>query len=345
VEAHADELRQHAAVYINTDGNDRGLLTMGGSHTLEQFINSVARDIEDPETKMTVWQRLQLASIAQAKSADDKKELRQRADLRIAALGSGTDFTGFLDHLGIATLDLAYGGEDEQGIYHSIYDDFYWYMHFSDYDFIYGRALSQTVGTSVMRLADAEVLPFDFVDFADTIQKYTKDLEKLLSDRQEEVRERNQELEEGVFKATLDPRRPTIAPVKEEVPPHLNFAPMQNAADALAKSAEHYHQAFSHKQSALNETQAESLRALNEQLMQSERKLTNDDGLPRRSWYKHLLYAPGVYSGYDVKTVPSVREGIELKHYGEAEQEIVRVAKALQDESALIDSAAQLLEK
>jgi N-acetylated-alpha-linked acidic dipeptidase len=345
VEAHADELRQHAAVYINTDGNDRGLLSMGGSHTLEQFINGVARDIEDPETKMTVWQRLQLSNIAQAKSADDRKELRQRPDLRIAALGSGTDFTGFLDHLGIATLDLGFAGEDEQGIYHSIYDDFYWYMHFSDYDFIYGRALSQTVGTSVMRLADAEVLPFDFVDFADTIQKYTKDLEKLLADKQEEIRERNQEIEEGVFKATLDPRRPTVAPLKEEIPPHLNFAPMQNAADALAKSAEHYHQAWSHKQSALSETQAESLRTLNRQLIQSERKLTNDDGLPRRSWYKHLLYAPGVYSGYDVKTVPSVREGIEQKRYAEAEQEIVRVANALQDESALIDSAAHLLEK
>jgi N-acetylated-alpha-linked acidic dipeptidase len=345
VEAHADELRQHAAVYINTDGNDRGLLTMGGSHTLEQFINGVARDIEDPETKMSVWQRLQLSKIAQAKSADERKELRQRADLRIDALGSGTDFTGFLDHLGIATLDLAYGGEDDGGIYHSIYDDFYWYTHFSDYDFIYGRALSQTVGTSVMRLADAEVLPFDFVDFADTIQKYTKDLEKLLADKQEEVSERNQELEEGVFKATLDPRRLTVAPMKEEVPPHLNFAPMQNAADALARSADHYRLAWSHKQSAISDAQSDSLHTLNQQLIESERKLTNEDGLPRRSWYKHLLYAPGVYSGYDVKTVPSVREGIELKRYAEAEQEIVRVAKALQDESALIDSAAQLLEK
>ena len=343
-EAHADELRQHAAVYINTDGNDRGLLTMGGSHTLEQFINGVARDIEDPETKTSVWQRLQLSKIAQAKSADDRKELRQRADLRIDALGSGTDFTGFLDHLGIATLDLAYGGEDDSGIYHSIYDDFYWYMHFSDYDFIYGRALSQTVGTSVMRLADAEVLPFDFVDFADTIQKYTKDLEKLLTDKQEEITERNQELEEGVFKATLDPRRPTVAPTKEEVPPHLNFAPMQNAADALAKSAEHYRTAWSHKQSVLSETQADSFHSLNKELIASERKLTNDDGLPRRPWYKHLLYAPGVYSGYEVKTVPSVREGIEQKRYAEADQEIVRVANGLQDEAALIESAAKALE-
>jgi len=343
VEAHADELKQHAAVYINTDGNDRGLFEMGGSHSLEQFINGVARDIEDPETKMSVWQRAQLSQIANAKG-DDRKELRSRADLRIEALGSGTDFTGFLDHLGIASLNLGYGGEDEQGIYHSIYDDFYWYTHFSDSDFVYGRALSQTIGTSVMRLADAEVLPFDFVDFADTMKKYTNDLQKLLADKQDEIRERNLELDEGAFKATFDPRRPTVAPVKEEIPPHLNFAPMENAVEMLTHSAEHYRKALSERQAGLSEAQAESLHSLNELLIQSERKLTNDDGLPRRPWYKHLLYAPGVYSGYGVKTVPGVREGIEQKHYAEAEQEITRVAKALEAEGALIDSATQILQ-
>ena len=344
VEAHAEELRQHAAVYINTDGNDRGLFEMAGSHSLEQFINGVARDIEDPETKMTVWQRSHLSQIANAK-AEDRKELRQRADLRIDALGSGTDFTGFLDHLGIASLNLGYGGEDEQGIYHSIYDDFYWYTHFSDTDFVYGRALSQTIGTSVMRLADAEVLPYDFVDFADTVQKYTKDLEKLLADKQEEIRERNLELDEGVFKATFDPHRPTVAPAHEEVPPHLNFAPMENAGEMLTRSAARYQKALSQKQGGLSELQAETLRTLNAKLIESERKLTNEDGLPRRPWYKHLLYAPGVYSGYGVKTVPGVREGIEEKRYAEAEQEILRVAKALEKESALIDSAAQVLEQ
>jgi N-acetylated-alpha-linked acidic dipeptidase len=344
VEAHAEELRQHAAVYINSDGNDRGLLSMGGSHTLEQFINGVARDIEDPETKQTVWQRLQLSKISQVKSADDKKELRQRTDLRIEALGSGTDFTGFLDHLGVATLDLGYGGEDEQGIYHSIYDDFYWYMHFSDYDFVYGRALSQTAGTTVMRLADAEILPYDFVNFGDTIQKYTKDLEKLLADKQDEIRERNQELDEGVYKATFDPRRPTVAPPKEDVPPHLNFAPMQNAAELVAHSAERYKKALGMKQPTLGDASTEALHGLNARLIESERKLTNPEGLPRRPWYRHLLYAPGIYSGYGVKTVPGVREGIEQKRYAEAEQEIVRVAKALEDEAALIDSAAQMLE-
>ena len=349
VEAHADELRQHAAVYINTDGNDRGVLNMGGSHSLEQFINGVARDIEDPETKMTVWQRAQLSKIAEAKSTEDpkesRKELRQRTDLRIAALGSGTDFTAFLDHLGIATLDLGYGGEDEQGIYHSIYDDFYWYTHFSDTDFVYGRALAQTVGTSVMRLADAEVLPFDFVNFADTVETYTKNLEKLLADKQEEIRERNQELDEGMFKATFDPRRPTVAPMKDEIPPHLNFAPMQNAVESLTRSAKHYHEALAKQQASLGEdAMAAKLGALNRELMESERRLTNADGLPRRPWYKHLLYAPGVYTGYAVKTVPGVREGIEQKKYAEAEQEIVRVAKALEDESALIESVARELE-
>jgi N-acetylated-alpha-linked acidic dipeptidase len=343
VEAHADELRQHAAVYINTDGNDRGLLNMGGSHTLEHFINGVAKDVEDPEGKMSVWERRRLSDIAHA-SSDERKEIRQRADLRINALGSGTDFTGFLDHLGIATLDLAYEGETEQGIYHSIYDDFFWYTHFSDNEFVYGRALSQTVGTSVMRLADAEVLPFDFVDFADTVQKYTKDLQKLLKDKQDEIREQNQELDEGVFKATFDPRKPTVAPPHEEIPPHLNFAPMENAGEALARSAERYRAALAQKQGALIQSQASQLAALNAKLIESERTLTNDAGLPRRPWYKHLLYAPGVYSGYGVKTVPGVREGIEQKHYSEAEQEIVRVGKALQDEATLIDSAAQMLE-
>jgi N-acetylated-alpha-linked acidic dipeptidase len=345
VEAHADELRQHAAVYINTDGNDRGLFAMGGSHTLEQFINGVAHDINDPETKMSVWEREHLSEIAQAKSAEDHKELRDRSDMRIEALGSGTDFTGFLDHLGIASLNLGYGGEDEQGIYHSIYDDFYWYTHFSDTDFVYGRALSQSIGTAVIRLADAEVLPYDFVDFADTVKKYTKELKKLLSDKQDEIRERNQEVEEGVFKATFDPRRPTVAPQHEEVPPHINFAPLDNAGEMLTRSAERYRKALTKKQSMLGDDQIAMLTALNGKLIQSERTLTNEDGLPRRSWYRHLLYAPGVYSGYGVKTVPGVREGIEQKRYEEAEREIVRVAKALENEAAVIDSAAEILEK
>lgn len=345
VETHAEELRQHAAVYINTDGNGRGLLAMGGSHTLEQFMNGVARDISDPETKLSVWKRRQLSDLAEA-APDDRDELRHRADLRLTPLGSGTDFTAFLDHLGIATLDLGYGGEDPGGIYHSIYDDFYWYTHFSDSDFVYGRALSQTVGTAVMRLADADVLPLDFNGLADTVHQYSKQLQKLLNDKQAEVKERNQQIEDGVFQATFDPRRPTVAPKKEDVPPHLNFAPFDNAADALTRSADRYGKALAKAQARFGDAAAVAAQTeVNRMLISSERRLTDPEGLPRRPWYKHMLYAPGVYSGYGPKTVPSVREAIELKHYAEADSEIVRVAKVLHQEAELVDQAAAALEK
>jgi N-acetylated-alpha-linked acidic dipeptidase len=189
------------------------------------------------------------------------------------------------------------------------------------------------------------VLPFDVVNLADTVDMYRKNLEKLLADKQEEIRERDLELDEGVFKATFDPRRPTVAPAREEAPPHLNFAPMQNAIDSLTRSAKHYQQALSQKQAALgDDAAAAKLGALNRELIESERRLTNADGLPRRPWYKHLLYAPGVYTGYEVKTVPGVREGIEQKRYAEVEQEIGRVSKALEDEAALVESAARELE-
>jgi N-acetylated-alpha-linked acidic dipeptidase len=345
-ETHADELREHDAVYINTDGNGRGFLGMGGSHTLEKFINGIAKDIQDPEKKISVWQRARANDIVESKSDDDRKEIRQRADARIFALGSGSDYTVFIDHLGIASLSLGYGGEDDGGIYHSIYDDFYWYTHFSDTDFSYGRALSQTVGTAVMRLADADVLPYDFTGFADTIHKYSDELQKLLKQKQDEITERNKELQDGDLVANADPKKRYVPPAFEEVPPHLNFAPLLNASDTLTRSAEHYQKALeaATKNGGLTLGQA-SIQSLNAKLIQSERKLTSADGLPGRPWFKHMIYAPGFYTGYGVKTIPGVREAIEQKKWNEAEQQIAVVGTILQDESVLIDSAAAELER
>src|SRR3954469_2725310 len=197
-EAHAEELHRNAAVYINSDSNGRGFLGMEGSHTLERFVNRVARDIDAPETKITVWRRLQASRIDNG-PASERGEARSRPDLRIAALGSGSDYTAFLDHLGVASLNLGFGGEDGGGIYHSIYDDFYWYTHFADTDFSYGRALAQTVGTAVMRLADAELLPLDFDDFTDTIRRYVGEVQTLARTRRDQVVERNRMIDEGVF--------------------------------------------------------------------------------------------------------------------------------------------------
>ncbi|MGZ4888155.1 MAG: transferrin receptor-like dimerization domain-containing protein [Candidatus Angelobacter sp.] len=341
-EYHGDELKQHAALYINTDGNGRGFLGVEGSHSLEKFVNTVARDITDPEKNISVWKRGQAARLTQGRP-EDRKDARTRPDLRIGALGSGSDYTAFIDHLGVASLNVGFGGEDDGGIYHSIYDDFYWFTKFSDKDFVYGRALSQTVGTMVLRFADADVLPYDFSDFADTIHKYNDELKTLLKNKQEQVHDRNQDIDDGVYSATSDPRRPTVAPPREEVPPFLNFAPLDNAQNALDRSSQRYSKAA--KAFAGGNAAPQTLQALNARLLQAERKLTSPDGLPRRPWYKHLVYAPGFYTGYGAKTLPGVREGIEEKHYAEADREITRVARALQDYADTIDSAAADLEK
>ncbi|MBX7187767.1 MAG: M28 family peptidase, partial [Vicinamibacteria bacterium] len=341
-EAHAAELREHAVAYINTDGNGRGFLGMGGSHTLERFINEVAADIKDPETGLSVKERRRLRDLSAA-SAEGRKELRERRDLRIDALGSGTDFTAFLDHVGVPALDLGFGGLDDGGIYHSIYDDFFWYTNFSDKDFAYGKALAQTVGTAVVRLANAELLPFEFGGLADTTGLYLKELRALADEQRNEIAERNRQIDEGVFKAIHDPRRPAVAPSRAEVPPYLNFAPFENALTALAKSAARYEAALGKAWFA--GVPPETLRVLNRALIDSERRLTDPTGLLRRPWYKHLLYAPGVYTGYGVKTVPGVREAIEAKNWAEADAEIARVARVLMAESAHVDELASVLER
>ncbi len=348
-EQHADELRQHAVAYLNTDSNTRGYFNAGGSHVLEKFINGVAKDVQDPEKNMSVWKRSQLQSISEAKTPEERSEARQRPDLRIPAIGSGSDWTVFMDHLGVASLNLGYGGEDDAGgagIYHSIYDDFYWYTHFADTDFSYAKALSQTVGTSAMRLADADLLPYDFSDFSDTMRTYQDELQKLLKAKQDEIKERNKEIEEGVFTAIADPKKPSVPPPVETVPPYLNFAPLQNANDALKRSSERYQKAIEKATANGGLTiSGAALESLNQTLIQSERKLTSDQGLPGRPWFKNLIYAPGQYTGYGVKTMPGIREAIEQKKWKEADEQMVRVAAVLQDEANLIDAAATMLEK
>ena len=343
-EQHYDELRAHAVAYVNSDSNGRGYFEVEGSHTLEKFSNDVARDVTDPETKLSVWKRDQLHEIAEAKTAEKREEIRKRADLRIPALGSGSDYTAFLQHDGVASLNFGFGGEDQGGIYHSIYDDFYWFSHFSDTEFVYGRALAQAGGTAMMRLADADLLPFEFGDFADTVQMYLKELKALAQKSQDDIRERNREIEEGVFQATNDPSKPLVPPLSETVPPHLNFAPMENAVDTLNRSAAEYRNAVEQINAKGSATpSAASLAEVNKLLIESERRLTNAEGLPNRSWFKHQLYAPGFYTGYEVKTVPAVREAIELKHWKQADEAIVVVARVLESEAALISSAAQKL--
>jgi len=346
-ETHADELRQHAVAYLNSDTNGRGYLGVEGSHSLEKFINGVEKDVLDPESNVSSWKRNQFRDIARG-TPEARREARDREDLRIGALGSGSDYTPFLQHLGVASLNLGYGGEDEGGIYHSVYDDFYWYTHFSDTAFVYGRALAQAAGQAVMRLADADVLPFAFTNLAETAHRYVTELQQLRDQRATAIAERNREIEDGLFAALNDPRTPLHAPTLEQNAPQLEFAPVLNATDSLARAAQRYERAYTQWVDRGGVTQAgatgaSSLKALNERLIQAERALTTPEGLAKRPWYNHLLYAPGYYTGYGVKTMPGVREAIEQGQWSSVNGEIGRVAAALNREAALVNQAAEEL--
>lgn len=346
VEAHSEELRQNAVLYINSDGYGRGFLGVAGSHSMERFINEVAKDITDPETGLSVWKRSQLKRIADTKSRDDRGTLRNAQDLPIGALGSGSDYTAFLDHAGIASLNLGYGGVDGGGIYHSIYDSYSWYTRFSDTSFVYGKTLAQTVGTAVLRLAQSDVLPFRFSNLAVTASRYAVELQALVESMQQEAKEREWELSEGLYEAIDDPRRPALPPTPKNAPPHLNFAPLKNALEHLTASADAYDGLLDRVQMQEKQPASpEGLKRLNQLLVRSERVLTSPDGLGNRPWFKHLLYAPGFYTGYGVKTMPGIREAIEEEEWALAEKEIVRVAEALHALSGLLEQASGELEK
>jgi len=338
-ETHADELKAHAVAYLNSDGNGRGFLGVSGSHSLEKFMNGVALDVEDPESGVSSWKRLQASRIMNG-STEVRHEVRDREDLRIGALGSGSDYSSFIDHLGVASLNLGYGGEDDGGIYHSIYDDFYWFTHFSDTSFVYGRALAQTAGIAVLRLANADVLPFAFTNLAETIQTYVKDLQSLRDRRAEQITERNRQIEDGVYKAASDPRDPVTAPQRQQPAPQLNFAPLLNALDSLNHAASRYDKAYSR---AVSDGRTAVAKGVNERLVQAERALTSTEGLKNRPWYVHMLYAPGFYTGYGVKTIPGVREAIEQGEWRDADREIARAAAAVEREATLISGLATTL--
>jgi N-acetylated-alpha-linked acidic dipeptidase len=311
VETHADELKQKAVAYLNSDSTSKGRLNVGGSHSLERFINEVARDVHQPGAKGSVLDAMKDRRMDQARSEEDKKEMKDRADLRISALGSGSDYTPFLQHLGIASMNTGFGGEGGGGVYHSIYDSFAWYIKFGDPTFEYGKALSQVNGTIVMRLASADVLPFEFTDLADTLGRYVDEIDKL---------------------AMKDKRQKDI-----------DLAPLKSAVKSFAESARRYEEALT-RVGATDFQQVKQLKSLNQLLYQSERKLTSEQGLPRRPWFRHQMYAPGFYTGYGVKTIPAVREAIEEKHWEEVDPGIRNASSAIQALGSQVEAATRMLE-
>ncbi len=341
VETHADELAGEAAVYINSDGNGRGFFSAGGSHTLEKFVNQVAREVTDPEKRVSVAERLRAVEILHA-PVPERKGLRERADLRIGALGSGSDFTPFLQHLGIASLNIGYGGESGGGSYHSVYDSFDHYTRFGDPGFVYGVTQAQTAGRIVLRLADAEVLPFDFENFTETIALYVQEVMKLADEMREETDEMNRRIREKSFDLSADPTEVWITPKAREPVPFLDFSPLQNALALLKASTSRFGDAW---KAAGGHLPVETARSLDRLYMGFERSLTTKQGLPGRPWYVHQIYAPGRYTGYGVKTLPGVREAIETRRWKEAGEQIVVASGVLEQAAGVIEKGTSLLKQ
>ena len=275
---------------------------------------------------------------ANASSAKAKKEIINFPSMTIGALGSGSDYSPFIQHLGIPALNIGFGGEDDGGEYHSIYDSYDLYKRFKDPTFEYGVALAKTAGRITLRLANANVLPFDFMGFYKTVNGYVSEVTSLLDNMRESTEVENQMIHENRYVQASDPKKTFVQPSAKGPVPYLDFSSVLNAQAGLEKSAREYAELIK-----LNPNPNTNLERLNKLLYTAEQKLTVDSGLPRRPWFQHTIYAPGYYTGYGVKTLPGVREAIEQRNWKEAQEQIEILAKNLVRYSKQIDEAAAIL--
>jgi len=319
-EHHGDMLKEHAVAYLNTDGSARGFISIGGSHVLERFLNQVTEEVDDPLLDVSLKNRLRAHLLVDGED-QDQADAKDRDDLRIFPLGSGSDYTPFLQHLGIASAHLSFGGEGDDGSYHTLYDTYEHYTKFRDPGLAYGAALSKVTGRAALRLANAPRLPFEFKGFADNVKLYVDQIEKLADDMRADTEKTNRMIEDGTYALALNPHVRFGPPAAKEPVPYFNFAPLRNALDRLLAAAASYDAAAS----ASNVSSEE----INRLLYTSERLLTRSEGLEGREWYKHYVYAPGFYTGYGVKTIPGVREAIEQREYDRVEPQVAVAAEVL----------------
>ncbi|MCK5746915.1 MAG: M28 family peptidase, partial [Oricola sp.] len=348
-EAHKGELKDKGLVYINTDGNGRGFLGVGGSHSLQHFVNEVAADVTDPQTDVSVDARLRAAILADAAGPDASPRAKKRADaaanpgkdIPIEALGSGSDYSAFLQHLGLASLNVGYGGEGSSGgVYHSLYDDYAHHAKFVDPGFAYAGALARTTGRMVLRFANADTPPQRYGDFADTVAGYLDEVKKLADGKRGEADAQAKAFASKAFDLARDPTKPYGAPTPLKPVPHFNFAPLENAVDRLKESAAAYDKALAEKGGALSD---KTKAALFDMATDTEQAIAPAGGLPGRPWYQNLIYAPGTLTGYGAKTLPGVREAIEQERWADVDAYVEKTAAALGVYSDKLDAATKLI--
>lgn len=342
-EAHDAELRAKAVLYINSDTNGRGYLDVGGGRALQHFVSEAARDVTDPETGISVLARAKarerVSHVEPADHAAAAGQADSSAELRLEALGSGSDFTPFLQHLGVSSLNLGFEGETEYGVYHSAYDSFDHFRRFVDPTFEYGVALAKVAGRLMLRASQAQLLPARETDFAASVAAYDDELHKLADGMRAQTLERSKMLDDRDYEWATDPKKPRAPPPRTTDVPYLNFAALDNAVAKLERSAKAFDKEYA-RLTKIDDVSANAAEVrLNAALADIEESLTEPQGLPGRQWYQHMLYAPGFHTGYGVKTVPGIREAIEERRWDEAERYIGVVSRALNAYSDRLDRA------
>ncbi len=338
VEDHAAELQQKTVAYLNSDGNSRGYLGIGGSHALEGFFNEVAATVPDPQTGVSVLERRYARGLATADKGARQKMFGNQY-MKIGALGAGSDYSPFFQHLGIPSANIGYGGEGDGGEYHSIYDSYDHFTRFKDPGFQYGVALAQTAGRAMLRLANADVLPFDYSILSNTINEYLGELKGMLDQMRTDAELENKLIKARVFALAADPQKRLTLPKEQSPVPFMEFSQLDNALSAVRTSAASLKSAMQEA----SKLDASQLLKLNACLYQAEQKLLSEQGLPRRPWYRHQVYAPGFYTGYGVKTLPGVREGLEERNWSEAQERIVILTKVLGSFNTALQEAIGIL--
>lgn len=337
-EDHQQELREKAVAYINTDGNGRGFINAGGSHIYEPFFNEIMDQVIDPETGVSIKERKYAQSVVNAEKSGRGKLMGNR-NMKLSALGAGSDWGGFLQHLGISSFNMGYGGESEGDQYHSTYDSYDFFTRFIDPGFKYGVALSKTSGRTLLRLANADVLPVDFKSFYNTINDYSTEIKAQLEKTRAETEEETRMRKDKLYELARDPGKIYAAPPARDPVPYLNWSSLENVLAQLKTASDEFQQLYSKATGLPGEKQA----ALNKILYKTERSLLQPDGLPRRPWYRHQIYAPGYYTGYGVKTLPGIREAVEQRFWKEAQENIERMAATLKAYTESIKTASELL--
>jgi len=352
-ETHAKELQQKAVVYVNSDTNGRGFLFAGGSHSLQHLVNQVAAGVTDPETQGSVQQRQRAfldVHVAEKNANPMMKESAKLAgasgDIPIAPLGSGSDYSAFLEHLGIATLDLGFDGESNQeGVYHSRYDDFEHFDRFGDPGFKYEVALAEVAGHIVMRTADAEVLPMRFGDFSSTLDRYVEQLHKQADSARKEAEAQHKLLDAGAYKLAADPLHPVGPPERLSDVPKIDFAPLDAAAKKLKESAQAYEKAYDAKAQKGLDIPAAQRAQVNQLMATMEQRLLDAQGLPGRPWFRNMVQAPGELTGYAPKTIPAVHEALDARDWSRADKYAAVTAGVLDNYRAQLDKLTTLLQK